>query len=142
LLCERVIQEKDGTLTVIRIVDRVEIQMQTNIPNLPEVIATVQLTGLICIKSGPAKGKGLLTIDGEQPSGKIKRLGEFPLDLQGGENGQNVILNITMATKENGLHWFNVCVDNQTISKIPLIVERTQGQVVMVEQTSESPKSA
>ena len=143
LICERVIQEKDEVLSAIRIVDSVEIRIQTT-PNTKTqgVVPGVQLTGLISIKSGPFKGKGVISIDGESPSGKVQRLADFPVDLKGDENGQNVILNIAIASQEDGLHWFNVRFNDSFLTRIPLKLVRVLEQVAQDSQTNESPKSA
>lgn len=140
LICEKVLEEKGGMLSAIRIVDRVDIKMQTTDQNLKIQDAPapgVALTGLVCIKSGPFKGKGVLSIEGETPSGKIKQLGEFPVNLEGDDNGQNVILNIVFATKEDGLHWFNVRFNSTLLSKIPLRISRVLEQVAPDAQTNQ-----
>jgi hypothetical protein len=142
LICEKVIQEKDGTLSAIRIVDRAELGIQTNDPNVRNVVQAIQLTGLVCIKAGPAKGSGLLTIDIVNPSRKTTRLGQFALDLHGEDQGQNFVLNMVIAPQEDGLHWFDVRVDDQLLSKIPLTLLRTAPQVVTVAPTNEPPKTA
>lgn len=140
LICEKVLQEKDGVLSAIRLVDRLEIKMQTTDPKLTihdVPPAGVQLAGLVCIKSGPFKGKGVLSIEGETPSGKVKPLGEYPVNLEGDDNGQNVVLNIVFATKEDGLHWFTVRFNSTLLSKIPLRISRVLEQVAPDAQTNQ-----
>jgi hypothetical protein len=143
LICERVIQEKDDVISVIRVVDRVEIKIQTQDPNvkLQDVVPGIQLTGLISIKSGPFKGKGVISLDGESPSGKVKQLAELPVELQGDDNGQNVVLNIVIASQEDGLHWFNVRFNGSLLSRIPLRLVRVLEQVAPGAQTNEPPKT-
>lgn len=143
LICERVMQEKDGTLSAIRIVDRAEIKIQTNDPNvkLQDVNPAVQLTGLISIKSGPFKGKGMIRVDGESPSGKVVHLADFPVDLVGDDSGQNFVLGIVIASQEDGLHWFNVHFNDNLLSRIPLRLARALEQFVPGAQTNQSPKT-
>ncbi len=140
LICERVMEEKDGVLSAIRIVDRAEVQIQGDQPGLANIVPAFQLACLVCLKSGPAKGQGALTIDGVKPSGETKRLAEFPLDLKGGDSGQNLVINMTIASKEEGLHWFDVRFDGQLLSKIPLILVRIVKQAETAVKTIESPK--
>lgn len=143
-ICERVIEEKDGTLSAIRIVDKVDIkvQVQTSDPNVRAQDVPppgISLSGLISIRSGPFKGKGTISLDGEGPSGKIKHLGDFPVNLQGEDNGQNVVINMVLLTQEDGLHWFNVRFNDNLLTRIPLRISRTLEQMAPDAQTNQIP---
>lgn len=126
LLCERVLQEKDGTLSAFRIIDRLEFGVITNVPQVEKlnIKPAIQISALIAIKSGPMIGNFNLHIDGIKPSGTSKRLLSLPLELKGGEEGQNFIVNITQGTEEEGLHWFEVRFEETILTKIPFMLVR------------------
>lgn len=132
LLCERVLQEKDGTLSAFRIVDQIEFELQTDTPEIKklDIKPALQLNILIAIKAGPAKGRVTLNIDSTRPSGMRKHLIEFPLELKGGEEGANFIINLVQGTDEEGLHWFEVKIDDTLLTKIPLMLVRKPTQLV------------
>ncbi len=69
LLCEKVLQEKDETISVIRMIDR--ITLTVNALSSPETIPStiINLSALISLKSGSARGKGIVLLRVETPSG-------------------------------------------------------------------------
>ena len=143
LICERVIQEKDGVLSAIRIVDRAEVKVQTTEPNvnIQDVVPGVQFNGLISLKSGSFKGSAVLSVEGQSPSGKTKSLGDYPVTLEGeDDNGQNLVLNLMIASKEDGLHWFNIRFNGTLLTRIPLRLTRVLERVPTDVQTSQQPK--
>ena len=120
LLCEKVLQEKDESLTVIRIIDKLQYQVLGSLPADSKPLIALQ--GLVGIKSGPVVGKHTLKIVGEKPGGSRKQLHELPLDLLGADQGQNIILNIQIGIDQDGLHWFDVIFDDEVLTRIPLVV--------------------
>lgn len=142
LICEKVLQEKDGVLSAIRLVDRIDVKIQTNDPNVKlENLVTqgINLAGLVSIKSGPFKGKGTIVFDGEGPSGKIKHLGRYDVDLQGEDHGQNVVINLVLLTQEDGLHWFNVRFNEVLLTRVPIRVSRVLERADV--QTTQPPNT-
>jgi uncharacterized protein DUF6941 len=123
LFCEKVLQEKDGSLTVVRIADRLTYTLP---PELPEGVKPLaQLAGLIALRSGSASGKFTLKIRSNSPSGKQDEdFFSSPIELRGGDHGQNMILNISMGILEDGLFWFDVILDDRVLTRIPLMVVR------------------
>src|SRR5512146_1663267 len=143
LICERVIEEKDGDISAIRIIDRAEtkIRIEGKLPppeKLNEIVPTLQLAMLVGLKSGSFKGKGVVEIDGESPNGTVKRLGLHEFEFLGSEHGQNLIVNLLVQVKEEGLHWFNVKFNGELLTRIPLRLSRTVESVG--EKTTGSPK--
>jgi hypothetical protein len=130
LFCDRVIEGKDGVLSVIRIIERAQIELGTNDPVLlqQKVALGLQITGLICIKAGPLEGKFNIRIEAQKPSGKRADLHVFPIELHGGDTGANLILNLTIAVDEDGTHWFDVFFEDRLLTKIPLTILRGQTQ--------------
>jgi hypothetical protein len=61
----------------------------------------VQIQGLIAIKAGPTSGNFTLRLNSQSPSGKrAENIITYPLELKGGDHGQNVILTMTIGIQE------------------------------------------
>ena len=120
LLCERVLIEKDEVITAVRVIDKVSIKADA----LPEGLKpAIMLTGLIGLKSGPAVGDFILRLSVIPPSGEVKPdLLTLPANLKGGDHGQNFVLNLGLGIESEGLYWFEVFLDDVSLTKIPLTV--------------------
>ena len=125
LLCEKILQESNGSLSVIRIADRVEVE--TNIPF--DQKPAIQMNALISIKSGPLIGDFTLKIVALNPKGESKGIFSTPVKLLGNDQGNNLILNLALGVEHEGLHWFDVFLDDELLSRIPLMVVRKQLQI-------------
>jgi uncharacterized protein DUF6941 len=124
LLCESVIEEKNGSLTVVRIADKVEMK----VAGLPEGYKPIiAIKGLLSLKSGPVKGDFNIEIRIVRPNGEVKKDRILvPFKLLGEDQGSNIILNISLGIEEEGLHWFDVYFEGQLLTRMPLTVVRTQ----------------
>ncbi len=106
LLCENVIEDKTGSLSVIRIADKVEFETQ----GMPEGYKPV-----IAIK--------VMRPNGEQKGAPIT----LPtVKLLGGDQGSNTILNLNLGVEDEGLHWFDIYFQDDLLTRIPLTVVRKQ----------------
>lgn len=120
VLCEKVLQEKDGVVSAIRIVDRFIItgsgtQPPEKMPKLP-----VNMTMLIIFKSGDAKGSRTVKIKPIMPSGRELQETLLPMFLEGDDRGVNLIANIVLEASEEGLYWFEVLCNDEFVTRIPL----------------------
>ncbi len=125
LLCENVIEEKNGALTLVRITDRLEYEME-GVPQGSSPVIVIR--GLIAIRSGPVQGEFSLEIRPLRPNGQPKGppLKIPPVKLLGGDHGANIILNMQLMIEEEGLHWFDVYFEDELLTRIPLIIARKQ----------------
>jgi hypothetical protein len=121
-ICENVIEDKTGALSLIRLID-----VLTSIgagPNPPEDMPPVQFTGklVLMIKSGRAMGRHTLRIVPELPSGETQ--GEMPVTVhfEGEEKGSNVVSDLRYVFTQEGLHWFNIYLENDKLTAIPFRV--------------------
>jgi len=115
------LHEKDGSLSVIRITDKLTYKLVGMPPGYKPMAS---ISGLVALKSGPVTGDHTLRIIAERPSGDRKEVFSFPLKLVGKEQGQNIILNITIGIDEDGLYWFDVVFDDDVLTRIPLIIAK------------------
>lgn len=120
VLCEKVLQEKDGVLSAIRIVDR--IVMTASGVGAPQQMPPVpiSLTALLVFKSGSARGNHQVKIRPTLPSGRILQEISLPMLLEGDDRGVNLIANIGLQAREEGLYWFDIVVDDELATRIPL----------------------
>ena len=46
---------------------------------------------------------------------------EFPVNFEGDDDrGINIVANINFAVQEEGLYWFTVLLENQSVTRVPL----------------------
>ena len=120
--CEQVLQEASGVLSLIRIVDRM-VTTATG-PTAPEQMPTSQLnwTLVIALKSGDARGSHPVKIVPQLPSGETLQPITLSADLEGENKGQNLLARMNMPLEMPGIYWFQIFVDDQLMTKVPLEV--------------------
>ncbi len=128
VFCEKVLREQDGVLSAIRIVDRI---IQTAIGGGPqdEVLpVTVNLTAFVALKSGSARGTHEVTVRPEKPSGMRLPVVRISALLEGEERGTNIVMPMQFVADEEGLYWFDIVIDEQLLTRIPLrvVIRRVQ----------------
>jgi len=122
LLCEKVLQEKDEVLSVLRIIDRLQYRLEMPEPIPKDLKPIINIQGLVGIKSGPCKGEHAIKVIAEKPNGERKEAASYPVTFLGGDHGQNIILNIGLGIDQDGLYWFDVVFDEEVLTRIPLMV--------------------
>ncbi len=122
LLCEKILQEKDEIISIIRVIDRITVTAQaaTSPATLPPT--SVNLNALISLKSGTAKGRYTVKWRIETPSGIKLPEQLLPVLFEGDDRGANLILALTMLVDQEGVYWFEVFLEDQFFTKIPLRV--------------------
>jgi len=127
VFCEKALQEKDGVISAIRIIDRFTISVGEGAPELMPPM-TVEMVLLIIFKSGDASGKHELKIRPISPSGKELAAFTFPFTLAGGEHSANIIIRYALKAEEAGLYWFDVMIGDKLFNRMSmnLVYERTQ----------------
>jgi hypothetical protein len=121
--CERVIQDNEGVLTVVRIVDRVT-STATGV-GTPDVMPPVStsLTLVVMLKSGHARGRHDIEVRSEGPSGlRLPLQKGMSVQLDGEERGANLIIQANLTLENEGLYWFDVLLDGRALTRVPLRV--------------------
>lgn len=121
-LCEKALQDKDGSLSAIRIVDTYFINIPKDIPS--DVIPALELTLLVSLKKAslsPVPESHEVSLRLHAPSGEFAPLSttKFPFVLTEIGSGHNLIMNLRLPAKEFGLFWFDVNVDGELVTRIP-----------------------
>jgi len=122
-LCEQVIEDKTGALSLIRIIDTItHTEARPEAPTeMPPV--TYPMKMVIMLKSGRAKGRHELKIIPELPSGESKPPLTRSIHMEGEERGFNNIINMLFTFTMEGLYWFNVYLDDSLLTRIPLRIK-------------------
>jgi hypothetical protein len=125
LLCDKVLAEQNGTLSIIRLADRAGYQQITvpgGLQGIEGARPVFQLSGLIALKSGPVTGEHTIKVVVENPLEKRTEIHSVNLTFMGRDHGQNIILNMIIGIEHDGLHWFDVLFDGDILTRIPLVV--------------------
>ncbi|MDI7274919.1 MAG: hypothetical protein QME94_02965 [Anaerolineae bacterium] len=121
--CEMVLEDKTGALSLIRIID---VLTHTSAgPNPPEEMQPFahELTLVVMLKSGAARGRHELSIVPELPSGETRDPIVLTVHFEGEERGHNVVARLVYTFTLEGLYWFGVFLDGEKISAIPLRIK-------------------
>jgi hypothetical protein len=136
LMCERVLEEKDQVLSIIRVVDIFYVQ---SFPRdlAKEAQALSPLVAVLCFKksfaeTSPVKHTVSLVLHG--PSGTpIKTAGQTEEALvasfvfEAEKTAANIVVNTLLPTDkiEFGTYWYQVTVDGEQVTRIPFkVLER------------------
>lgn len=120
--CENVIEDKSGALSLIRLVDRLNIISQG-----PTASAEMPPTDLnwflvIIFKSGQARGSHEIKIEPEFPDGLRKQPLILSAYFEGGNRGNQMVIRYHMKLEMPGIYWIRIYVDNQFVTQIPIEV--------------------
>ena len=122
--CEQVIEDKSGVLSLIRIVDRMNITTYQG-PTAPDEMPPVNLNWFLVLnmKSGEAHGSLPVKIEPELPSGIRLEPITLSAHFEGGNRGTNIIYKLNnMRLEMPGIYWFRIYVDEQFLTQVPVEV--------------------
>jgi hypothetical protein len=121
-ICEKLLEDKDGAISIIRMVDRFTVPRPPPDWNkkTPLVIA---LTGIVSFRSGDVNGERVVSIYGTSPSGKRReKLLEAKVLFQGESAGVNMKLNLVFRFFSEGNHWVDIYVEKWHATRIPITI--------------------
>lgn len=121
LLCERVLEERDGVKSAFRIIDQLTRQAVGTPP--PPVMETFAhpLGLIIRLKAGATRGTIQLNVQIRKPSNVI--FAEMPnaIHLPGPDDaGQDLVFNMQLPIDEEGTWWFDILVNGERWTRVPL----------------------
>jgi len=126
--CEKLLEEKDGVLTPVRLVDTY--YLAAPLPNLPaDALPVVEVNGVIALKSGDLVGKFTVGLVMENTRGERKTLspeGGWPVVFNGGEHGVQLQLKFHVAVQNLGLCWFDVMFGDEVLTRMPLMLRAAE----------------
>ncbi len=123
LLCERVLEEKDGVKSVIRIIDRVIRSIAS--PNPPTEMEPFDysLTLFLRFKAGRARGTMPLKIEFIKPSGEKLPPIIHTILFEGEEDrGIDIAGTMTIKFDQTGIYWIYIYLNDVRLTQIPFRV--------------------
>jgi hypothetical protein len=119
VLCEKVLEEKDGVPSLIRIVERFNITGQP--PSMqPTVISPMLVIGL---KAGMFRGQAVIQVQPVPPSGEPRPALRLLVHFEGDDDrGVMVRGQLQFLVTEPGLYWFEIKLFDALLTKIPMRV--------------------
>lgn len=119
--CENVLEDKDGVLSAIRVVDTYTLPPLPEGAELPNGLrGVILLNGLITLKSGDVVGNGVISVVMHKTNGEQSVVGKWPMALKGEEYGATLRLQMPLGVKNFGLIWFDVLWNDALLTRIPL----------------------
>jgi hypothetical protein len=123
VFCETLLEEKNGTKSLIRVVDRIT-QRAMGLET-PEQMAPFEWTAtlFIALKPGQARGNTSYRIRMESPDGLSREIGGGSFNFLGGPNqGADLVSPVRLRFEMAGLYWFDIEIDGQLLTRMPLEV--------------------
>lgn len=126
-LCEKVLYERDGVPSAIRIVSRITqaVVGRAAPPTLQPF--DVRLYLFLALKTGWARGRHPLRVFLDKPApGSRVPVVEQTVTFEGEEDrGVDVVGQIVLTCDQEGIYWFSVMLDDRLLTRLPLRVVYT-----------------
>ena len=151
--CEKVQEEKDNVMTIVRVVDRILLTLPAH--GMPD---TIQEPGALVPKFGvpgvpfslaiflrPEGMRGIhqVTLQMVAPSGKAKSVKEWPVNTDEMAGGINFNIGIVLAATEGyGTYAFNVLWNGDFLTKIPVTLSPTPADAPLASPPNAPPDAA
>lgn len=123
LLCEKVLEEKNGVKSAIRIIDRITRTAVGPNPPLEMEPFTYPVVLLLKFKSGWARGVHTVKIQPAKPSGELMPEIVNSVLFEGEEDrGIDIVGNVVFKLDQTGIYWIHIYLDDMKVTQIPLRV--------------------
>lgn len=123
LICEKILEEKDGLKSAIRILDQLNRAVVG--PNVTSAMEPFPypISMLVRLKAGAARGIVQINVRILKPNNESAGELNHPVHLPGPEDaGFDIVLNVMMTVDQVGTWWFDIYVDDERWMRIPLRV--------------------
>jgi hypothetical protein len=120
--CEKVIQDKEDVLTLVRVIDQINIQRIEPDPPKEMPPAAYPLFLVVALKPGSARGRSQIRLGFESPSGISSAGPEQAVLFEAEHRGVNLVWQLQMQLEQEGVQWVSVWCDDQLLTRMPLRV--------------------
>lgn len=122
VICDKVLQEKDGVCSAIRIIDRITRTAMGPTPAKQMEPFTHPLALLLAMKAGQARGTYQVEIRPVKPNAEqsLPSLRSTVFFEGPDERGVNLVSEMIIGFDQEGLWWFDVYLNDRRITRIPL----------------------
>lgn len=124
--CEQVLEAKDGTMSLIRIIDTLtHTERGQNAPSeMPPVTWKMKL--VLTLKAGRARGRHEVRITPVEPSGETKTPFVATVHFEAEDQGANLIIDMEFQFLLEGLYWFNIHFNEDLLTRVPFRIKYAQ----------------
>lgn len=122
VLCQRVEPRPDGSLDLKGLVDGVVLDADADSDVDGHPLAVLELTALVSIRAGSARGRHELSLHGRYPSGAEGPTSARLIDLTDDAPGASLIVPLELEVHEPGIFHFDVRFDGDLLTRIDLHV--------------------
>ena len=121
VLCEKWIEDKNGRISLINIVDQVNFSPQPGQGDATQPVAIpIRLVAAIGFKGGVLRGANDVKLQITKPNGEPGPSMTISVLFQGEERGTNILSDLNLVLADEGLYWVEVYIQDQFMSRIPL----------------------
>lgn len=124
-ICENILFDKDNVASLIRIVDKFEIEVPDNLP--PNVPLGFPIVMFVRIKLGDIK-TGTISVQARRPDGTQGSRQNIPVP-EGSHDGAQFKTSFHVLNPQAGVYWFDVFWENELLTSVPMTVVLRQTQV-------------
>lgn len=119
-LCEKVIEDKENILSLICLIDRLVLTAQgIGVPEeMPPTVA--RLSAVMSWVGGLGNHEAKVRIHGGPEDTTIAETPTLPFLLDALDRVHNIIVNLTLELKQQGLYWVEFLLNGKVKSRIPL----------------------
>jgi hypothetical protein len=122
VLCESVIEDKQGVLSLIRVVDRVIAGASG--PGAPAAMPKFnhRLMAVVMMTSGEFNGTAEISLTMQNPAGIRQPIGTTGVLFEGQDRGANIVAELNMSLEIEGLYWIEVHLGEELLTRVPMRV--------------------
>lgn len=121
--CEKVLREGDGVSSIIRMIDRFNVQG----PSEEMQPIVLQFMVYIGFKSGFLRGKQKISLRPKSPKGMDMPAMDIPVLFEGDDDrGPAIAFQVNWPVEEEGLFWWDLYLNDELITRMPLRVDYQQ----------------
>ena len=126
ILCEKILKEKSGILSLIQMMDIAQVDLQGG-ETPAAFVARLDAELFVTFKSvGAVKFIAVVTI--VTPDGNEFVRNEYPIQLTGAPHGHSLTIQLVLNLSKTGIFWFNVSIDGGYAQRLPLWVRLSSDQ--------------
>ena len=119
-ICQWALEERDGVLSAIRIIDRVEVDIPKDVPPGAIVVATqVACFAVLSFKSDDPEDFEVV-FTAIAPNGERIRPQKFNIQTGGGSHGHQMRIGMNFDPRNVGLWWIEILVSGEVALRMPL----------------------
>jgi hypothetical protein len=124
--CERVLEDKDGSLSAIRIVDKLTLGFPAELADQPlPPHAMPPIYVLVLVRAGTLRGTHTITLKSKSPSGEVNSFPPATVEFTREDRGINITftVNLVLRKRVEGLFWLELFLDEtRLLTRIPLTI--------------------